>query len=429
MSLDKERINVGLIGCGVVGGPVAKGLLEGRLAEQRVFLKTIVVRDTSKPREGINFSNITDDPNAVLEDPEIDIVVEVMGGLDPARSYNMRALDAGKQLVTANKQLLGEDLPDLYDLAREKGVSISYEASVCGTIPIIRTLREYYIPQTIKGVSGIVNGTCNYILTRMAEGLDFDSALREAQELGYAEANPRNDLDGSDSCSKLALLASNITKVHIKPSQILKRGIYGVTLDDILYADRLGYTVKLLASAEQYNGTWSIQVAPALVRKTNPLASVNGSFNAISVESDLSDIITFEGRGAGGDPTAAAVLADTAHAAEHARYGIPDQLPKLARHVALTNPQDVMSRGYIRVWLLDELGTYARIGQIMRDCKLSMKSILQEGEESKIINGREYTQDFITLHQTPEARIQEGLRHLGRSHKVYGKPFHMRFAA
>lgn len=438
MGLENDKpINIALLGCGVVGSEVAIGIEQGRLAQSGIRLKTVLIRDLSKPRPEIGSSTtFTDNPNNVFADDEIDIYVEVMGGVDPSLNYIQKALHKGKAVVTANKEVLGEHLPDLYDLARVSSASLSYEASVCGTIPVMHTLRDYYRPQNITGVKGILNGTTNYILTRMSEGTDFDPALYAAKAKGFAEADPKKDLDGSDACSKLAILTTVATGVHIRPQNILKRGIYGLTQDDIAFANTYGvenggkgYAVKLLGSAEQHDGTWSMQIAPTLISRNHPLASVDEATNAVTIESDLSRSVTYIGPGAGGEPTAAAILADIQHAAEHVRYKIPDYLPQIAKHVATTDPRDIESMGYIRVWLLDKVRTYARIADILANNGLSMRSILQRGEDAKVINGKEYTQDFITLHQNSETRIDNALKQLTRSNKVHGQPFYMRFAA
>lgn len=428
----KERgINVGIIGRGVVAGGVIKCFDEGRFAPLGVVLKTVAVRDLSKPRDIKLPSSArqTGDANSLLEDPDIDIVVELMGGTEEARDYTYRGLEAGKHWVTANKALLGEDLPRLFNLARKKGVSLSFEASVCGAIPVIQNLRDYFRLQRITSITGILNGTTNYILTRMEGGMDFESALNEAQGLGIAEANHILDTGGFDTRSKLAVVASIASGIHIKPENIPCVGITEVRLEDIAFARRYGqgYAVKLLASAKQQNGSWSVQVGPALVSQDNPLAGIRGKLNSITIEGDLSGPLTFTGFGASREPTAGAVVADILHAAEHIRFGTADYLPVLKTQAPITAPDKLISRGYIRLELLHVPGTLAEVAKLLGDCGLNIRSLLQQGE-AREIEGVPYTSDIITLEEAPRSQIDEALQQLAALNKVHASPFYMPIA-
>lgn len=428
MSLSKELVTVGMIGMGSVGGGVVQSFSEGRFDPYGIILKTVAVKDPSKVRDirVPDSIHLTGDASSIINDPEIDIVVEVMGGTDEARDYIFQALRNKKHVVTANKAALGEDLPELFDLAREKEVSLSFEAAVCGAIPVIGNLREYLSLQRVDSITGVLNGTTNYILSRMEDGLDFARALEEAQGLGIAEANHLLDTGGYDTRSKLAILASIASGAHIKPGDIPCRGITEVRLEDIVFAREFGqgYAIKLLASAKQHDGTWDIQVGPALISRDNPLASVRGKLNAVTIESDLSGPLTFTGFGASREPTAGAVNADIWHATEHVRYRTPDYLPHLRRKASITKPEDLLSQGYIRADLLHVSGTLTKVTAALADSGLSIESILQRGK-SRNIDGQPYTTDIITLEQASQKQIEIALAKLTGSDEVHGPLLYM----
>ncbi|MDO8489162.1 MAG: homoserine dehydrogenase [Candidatus Omnitrophota bacterium] len=327
-----REINVGMFGLGIVAGGVNNSFAE-RLLEHNIHLKTVVVRDLSKNRDGVQigtFTRLSDDPYDILNDPQIDIVVELTGAeLETSRSIIKTALQEGKHAVTAGKQVLAHYLPEFNDLARTGGLSLSYEAAVGGAIPVIRVLGEYLRVQKVNRVEGIINGTDNSILTRMGEGMTFDSALCEAIELGVAEPDPTDDIEGYDARAKLSVLATLASGYHVKQASISCHGISKITLEDIADARERGGVIKLLASARKEDGIWIAQVRPEFVPKDNPLSSVMGTFNSVTIDADLSGPIMLYGRGAGRYPTAGAVLADILHASEHVRYGTPDFLPKI----------------------------------------------------------------------------------------------------
>lgn len=339
--IEKRELGVGLLGVGHIGGAVANKFVE-RLQSHGITLHTVLVKDPSKDRPGLQLpdgARLTDDPHDIFLNPKIDIVVELTGtqNLEEARGFINDALRADKHVVTAHKPVLAEYLPDFHDLANSRGLSLSYEASVCGTIPIISLFGDYYRVQTINRLDGIINGTTNYILGRMGEGVEFKPALQEAQVKEIAEPDPTADIKGHDPQAKLSVLATLASKQHIPPSAISCEGITEVTPEGIAAAREQGGVIKLLASAKQEQGVWLARVRPEFVSQDNPLASVTGTFNSITIESDLSGAITYTGPGAGPYPTAAAVFADILHAAEHIRYGTPDYLPQLQRAAVIAS--------------------------------------------------------------------------------------------
>ncbi len=328
-----------MIGCSNVGGGVVNAFFDHRFNPSDVVLRAVAVKDLSKIRDDVHFpkaTRLTDNPYSLIDDRKIDIIVEVMGGDTDAYTYTLEGFYAHKHWVTANKKLLGKHFPDIIEAANRNGVSLSFEASVCGAVPVIRTLTEYLKHQTVMGLRGIVNGTTNHILTQMEGGVDFASALKEAQNLGIAESDPTDDIEGFDARSKLAILGSIAAKKHIEPESIPCTGIANITSEEIAAARDNNCAIKLLASAQKIDGTWVVQVAPTLVHRDDPLASVPGKLNSITIDGDLSGPLTLTGYGASRNPTAGAVIADIAHAIEHVRFGIPDSLPNLNNRSLVT---------------------------------------------------------------------------------------------
>src|SRR5581483_6876305 len=313
--MTRDPVRIGLLGLGVVGSAVAHALVEkGAVLERRVGrpleLRRVLVRDPVKPRP-IDTSLVTTDADAILADPAIDIVVEMMGGEDPAHDYIVRALRSGKHVVTASKEVMAKHGPETLAIAAEHGVEISFEASVGGGIPVIGPFKIDLLANEIHGVQAIINGTTNFILTRMAtEGTELGDALSEAQRLGYAEPDPRNDVEGIDAGYKLAILGSLAFHTVVRPSDVYVEGITRLTSADFRYARELGYAIKLLAIARATDGAVELRVHPALVPEAEMLAKVDGVFNAVAVEGDLVGRILFYGRGAGAGPTSSAVVAD-----------------------------------------------------------------------------------------------------------------------
>ena len=355
-------LRVALLGCGVVGSEVATLLTTHRdeLASRvgaPLDLVGIAVREVSRPRAGVTGTALeallTQDADSLVR--EADIVIEVMGGIEPARELLLAAIASGASVVTANKALLAQDGPTLYAAADEAGVDVYFEAAVAGAIPIIRPVRESLAGDQVERILGIVNGTTNYVLDRMAsEGLDLDEVVAEAQRLGYAEADPSADVDGHDAAAKAAILASLAFHTRVSLEDVAVEGIMGLTADDIAWASRTGQVVKLLAIAERTADGVVVRVHPALVPETHPLAGVRGAFNAVFVEASAAGELMFYGRGAGGAPTASAVLGDVVSAARHRVLGGKGpiessyaQLPVLPASQALTRVQiriDVQDR-------------------------------------------------------------------------------------
>ncbi len=327
-------VRLGILGCGNVGASLVKIILEGQsLIESQtgevLEIAAIAVRDLSADRPvWVPRDLLTDDPFAVVTDPTVDIIVEVMGGYDPAKPLIEEALRSKKSVVTANKSLLSDYGEEISQLARSQGRDVFFEAAVAGGIPLIRSLKVSLAAERVRRVTGIVNGTTNYILTRMSEdGVSYSDALSSAQELGYAEADPVADVEGFDASAKAAILASIAFGRNVMLQDVSREGITGITLDDFAFAKRHGYTLKLLAICEwiesegDSEGKISVRVHPAMVSLTHPLASVRDAFNAVFVEGDAVGELMFYGRGAGGLPTASAVLGDVIDAAHNLRFG------------------------------------------------------------------------------------------------------------
>jgi homoserine dehydrogenase len=381
-------VRVGLIGVGTVGTGVARALLEkGRWLEQRIgarlVLQRVCARDTRRLRRlRIPAHLITRDPFAVLRDPDVQVVVELIGGLEPARTFVLEALRRGKHVVTANKALLAQAGQELFRTAERRGRDLYFEASVGGGIPILKVLREGLIANELDAILGIVNGTSNYILTRMQErGLSFHEALLEAKEHGYAERNPALDINGHDAAHKLAILTLLGFGVPVRLSDIHVEGISKISQADIRYAEELGYCIKPLAIAKQVDHELDVRVHPTLLAKSHLLANVNGVYNAIYVHGDLVGAELFYGRGAGQGPTASAVLSDLADVARHLVGGRAPRLP-LRRPPSgirrLRRMGDIETRYYMRFMVTDRPGVLARIAGVLGRHQISIASVHQK---------------------------------------------------
>ena len=330
--MDGSVIRVGVLGCGTVGASLIalvdrqNSTIQARTGLS-IEISRIAVRDLSRVRPvGVDGAAFTTDAMAVATDPSIDVIVEVMGGISPARELILAALAAGKPVITANKALLAVHGSELFAAAEAGGVDLLFEASVAGGIPFIRPLRESLLAEPVVRVMGIMNGTTNYILTRMTEaGADYSEALAEAQALGYAEADPTADVEGHDAAAKIAIVASIAFGAEVTSADVQCEGISKVTADDIAFANRHGYAIKLLAIAERFSDSTgdelSARVHPCLVPNAHPLAAVRDSFNAVFVQGEAVGDLMFYGRGAGGDPTASAVLGDLVDAAVNLQSG------------------------------------------------------------------------------------------------------------
>jgi homoserine dehydrogenase len=388
-------VRVGLLGCGNVGGALAELLLtrQDQIAARtgvHLSLVGIAVHDISRPRSAdIPPELITNDAVGLVTRDDVDVVVEVIGGLHPAHELIDAALRGGKPVVTANKALLAVNGAELAEVAAAHGVDLLYEAAVGGAIPVIRPLRESLAGEQIERVMGIVNGTTNFILSRMEEdGVDYADALSEAQSLGLAERDPTADVEGHDAAAKAAILAVLAFGSDVVDADVHREGITGVSAADMAYAKRLGYSIKLLAVAELVDGgpELSVRVHPTMVPKTHPLASVRGSFNAIFVEGAVSGELMLYGRGAGGGPTASAVLGDLVDASRNLRAGAPAPAPKRAR--SRVQPQaDMRSAFYLSMDVADRPGVLAAVAKVFGDHNVSIRAMEQGGltDEARLI--------------------------------------------
>jgi homoserine dehydrogenase len=381
-----STIHVGLLGCGNVGAALARlvdehaDLITNR-AGVAIEITRVAVRDPSRRRDvKLAPEQFTDDAAAIVADPDIDVVVEVIGGVEPARSLIAAALQAGKPVVTGNKELIAKHGPELFEAAAAAGVDLLFEASVAGGIPLIRPLRESLAGDRIRRVTGIVNGTTNYILTRMTEqGSSFAEALAEAQTLGYAEADPTADVEGHDAAAKAAIIATVAFGARVRLDDVHTEGITGITDDDIASARLLGYVVKLLAVAEEIDGDVAVRVHPAMVPLHHPLAAVRDSFNAVLIEGEAVGELMLYGRGAGGGPSASAVLGDLVDAVRNLVAGgkgatLTGLVDRPIRPIG-----DLESQFYLFMEVADRPGVLAAIAGEFGHHGVSIQSMEQRG--------------------------------------------------
>ncbi len=413
-------LGLGLIGMGVVGAGVVR-ILKQRADDFRSIrgvafdLRRIAVRDIAKSRD----SDLPDDiltasASEVIEDPDIQIVVEVMGGLDPARELCLNALENGKDLATANKALLAEHGDDLFSAAARNGANIGFEASVCGGIPIIRSLTDGLAANRIQSIYGILNGTSNYILTGMTDdGGDFQAMLRRAQEKGFAEADPTMDIDGTDVAQKLAVLCRIAFRVSLNPSHILKEGISHVSPLDVDFARELGYTIKLLAIAKAIQNRIEARVHPVLVPSGALLANIKDEFNAVEIVGNAAGPQVFYGRGAGQMPTASAVVSDLLDLAERRvtnRSTGRAPLADLPSADAIP-PEEVETSFYCRFTVYDQPGVLARIARIFSEQQISIATVIQHGR-SETEQGT--VPLIMTTHEAREASMRTAVQQIDR---------------
>ncbi len=423
-------LKIGLAGFGNVGAGVYKNLIKNRdLLRERtgreIEVHRIAVRDLSKKREiALPEERVTTDLSELINDNEIELIVELIGGIDRAAEFVKAALEAGKSVVTGNKALLAERGRELFEVAQANGTHIYYEAAVAGGIPIIKTVQESLIGNHIQSVAGIINGTCNYILTRMTDaGLQYPDALEEAQQLGYAEADPTLDVNGWDAAHKAIILASLSYGCWVPCDSIHVEGIERVTKPDIDFADQLGYTIKLLAiiKLHEEDGAIEVRVQPSLVPKDHIISSVRGVFNAILVTGDVVGETLFYGSGAGQDPTSSSVIGDIADAV--ARAG-QESSQGFVTHELYGQPLPVeqsVSKYYLRVQVADQPGTLAQIASILGDHDIGILSMMQPEEEEA---GAATV--AITLHFAPFGKMQEALAKISALDCVQEEPVLMR---
>ncbi len=410
--MDKNgAVSVALLGAGTVGSGVARILVEKKDAYARQLGRPLVlagalVQDVAKPREGVDPALLTTDAASLLDDPAVDIVVEVLGVEQAAFEHISRALMAGKYVVTANKEVMAKHGPRLLALARANNVDLLFEASVGGGIPIIAPLRRDLLANRILGISAIINGTTNYILTAMSrEGAGFAETLRRAQELGYAEPDPANDVEGEDARYKLAILASLAFRSPVRPADIYREGITKLASKDFRYAAELGYAIKLLALARSEDAGIQARVHPALLPADAPLAKVDGVLNAVQVEGDLTGRVNFQGRGAGSFPTTSAVIADVLDAAQSIIGGRREVHAVEEAPLPIVPMSELVTRYYIRLTVADQPGVLAQIAACLGSARISIASVIQ-----KEANLAAQTAELVIMtHEAREASMQEAL--------------------
>ncbi|MFN2543546.1 MAG: homoserine dehydrogenase [Actinomycetota bacterium] len=386
----RDPVRVGLLGCGHVGSAVARMLADhadevGARAGGRVEVTRVAVRNLSKERDvELPAEVFTHDPHEVVSDPNVDVVVEVIGGIEPARSLILEAFERGKPVITANKELLSTLGRELFEAAEKHRVDLLYEASVGGGIPLIRPLKQGLAGERIVKLMGIVNGTTNYVLTRMEEdALSLHDAVAEAQALGYAERDPTADIEGFDAAAKAAILAMIAFDTQVVAGDVYREGITGLSADDIVYAKQLGYVVKLLAIAETQEGDVSVRVHPAMVPADHPLATVRHSFNAVVIEGQRVGSVMLYGRGAGGDPTATSVVGDLVEAVHNLREGTASHAPVTYQPRRIKPIDEISSQYYILLEVDDRPGVLAAIATAFSEHDVSIKSVWQEGREDQ----------------------------------------------
>ncbi|MGZ8630096.1 MAG: homoserine dehydrogenase [Actinomycetota bacterium] len=416
--MSERTIRVGLLGCGTVGAAVIRLLHEhaddiAMRAGCRITVTRVAVRDPARTRDvPLPPEGFTTDGVAIVDDPAIDVVCELIGGMEPAKSLLLRALAGGKSVVTANKELLATGGRQLFEAADAAGLDMLFEAAVAGGIPLIRPLKESLAGERIGRLLGIVNGTTNYILTQMSEhGWSFEEALDEAQRLGYAEADPTADVEGFDAAAKCAILASIAFNSRVVASDVYREGITGITAQDIADADRMGYVVKLLAIAELDDDEISARVHPAMIPKAHPLAAVRDAFNAVFVEGEKAGQLMFYGRGAGADPTATAVVGDLVAASRHLVTGGRDMGCTCSLDRRIRPMDDTRGQYYLNLHVEDRPGVLAEIAGDFGHNGVSIERVWQEGA------GDEATLVFIT-HRAQEGALQKTLQELRESTAV-----------
>ncbi len=414
----KRELGIGMLGCGVVGSQVARLLTEdsGDFAARsgaKLSLKKIAVRDVAVKREHVKSELLTKDADSVVNDPSIDIVIEVMGGIEPARTLILKAIANGKSIITANKALLAKHGAELFEAADKKGVDLYYEAAVGGAIPILRPLRESIVGDHVHRIMGIVNGTTNYILTKMdEEGSDFGAALKEAQQLGFAEADPTADVEGHDAAAKAAILAGLAFHTRVTSDQVSAEGITKISARDVTVAHDINHVIKLLAIAElTEKGEVSVRVQPTLLPRQHPLAAVRNAFNAIFVEAESAGELMFYGRGAGGAPTASAILGDLIAIARNMTSGGAGHGESDYAELKFADPGSVNTRYLIRLDVNDRPGVLASVAQIFATNKVSIETVRQSGRGNS-------AELIVMTHSADEGSLGKTVKELAKSEVV-----------
>jgi homoserine dehydrogenase len=415
---DRAPLKVALLGCGSVGSQVYRLLTDQSAdltarAGAPLEIVGVAVQNPARTRDvAVKPDLLTTDGLALVTRPDVDIVIELIGGIEPARTLLLAALNAGKSVVTANKALVAGDRAMLHKTASQSGVDLYYEAAVAGAIPLLRALRESLAGDEVKRVLGIVNGTTNFILDRMdTSGEDFSAALAEAQALGYAEADPTADVAGFDAASKAAILASIAFHTEVTADDVYREGILSVTASDIASANAMGCVVKLLAICERANGGISARVHPAMIPRTHPLAAVREAYNAVFVEAESAGRLMFYGAGAGGQPTASAVLGDTVAIARNLLAGLRGPDSSTYAQLPLVPIGDARTSYYVQLDVADRPGVLAPVADVFAQHGVSIKAVRQEGrgEDANLI---------IMTHVAREAALAKTVAALGAMEAV-----------
>ena len=423
-------IRLGLFGLGVVGcGTLEilqrnRALIRARLGAELVVTHAVTAHPRRSRPVSLKGIKVSRDPETILANPDIDIVIELIGGLEPARTILLRALEAKKPVVTANKALLAERGGEIFAKVYETGMAIGMEASVAGGIPILRSLKEGLSGDHIREIVGIVNGTSNYILSQMTSGgVPFAQALAEAQQLGYAEADPTFDVEGHDAAHKLAILINLAYGTTIDFSKIYREGMSNIEPLDISYAGELGYTVKLLAIGKMTGAGIEARVHPTLVAKEHLLSSVNGVFNAVFITGDNVDATMSFGRGAGGAPTGSAVVGDVIDLARNLLVGIDSRIPALSvtqgklRKFPVVPMQKIEAEYYLRFQVLDRVGVLAKITTVMGRNNISIQSMIQPAQAA---HSDDPVQVILTTHRALEKNVQKSLKEIAKLDFIRG---------
>jgi homoserine dehydrogenase len=414
--LDKPVFKIGMLGLGTVGSEVARRLEEKadfitKRTGAKLELKRVLVRNPAKPRAySCQPGVITTDPYSVVDDPDIDIVIEVMGGYEPARSLIERAIMHKKHVVTANKLVMARSGYELLRLAEQNNVDIYLEAAVGGGIPLISTFRIDLLANEIQSITAVINGTTNYILSRMVNNdLTMDQALKEAQEQGYAEADPSSDIDGHDAVYKLAIMSSIAFGIKVQPDQIFREGIRHVEKEDLKYARDLGHEIKLVAMAKKRNNSVEMRVHPALIPLDNPLAQVQGIHNAVFIQGDLVGEVWLSGPGAGGRPTASAVVGDVIDLVHSLKKNVVNRIPvEFDDALSLMPHSEITTKSYFRIIADDAPGVLASIAKVFAQEHISIASMIQRSS-----NAHDQSAELLfMMHPAKEHNLQRGLEML-----------------
>ena len=409
-----KTLKVGMLGCGVVGSQIARLLVENKSdltsrAGANLELVKVAVKNVKAKREGISSSLLTDDAQSIVNDPEIDLIIEVIGGISPAKELILSAIKNGKSVVTANKALLAQAGAELYAAADNANVDLYYEAAVAGAIPILRPLRESLVGDQVHRIMGIVNGTTNYILTKMDEsGTAFDDALKQAQALGFAEADPTADIEAIDAASKAAILAGLAFHSRVSDADVYREGITKITATDVKVAKAMDMVIKLLAIAELTpEGEISVRVHPALIARTHPLASVRESFNAVFVEAKSAGQLMFYGKGAGGEPTASAILGDLVAVARHKVSGGIGPKESDYADLKIAKIGQTKTRYLIRLNVADKPGVLESVAHVFASHGVSIQTVRQTGSGDK-------AELIVMTHSSTESALSETVKDLSK---------------